>query len=862
MAAGGLDQNAAQDILDQVSEARDNIFKGERQLDRMEDALRRWGKVRGSEDLAEAFSKKRRAAVNIVRRNEFFIKSMDLVNAGLEPDKAISSLLMGSQADVPNARSSISRRRAALEKEFLGPIAYVFRKHAAIARALAFPVLPGRRARIDGISRNIVAEMMEVKEGGKRGISGSKPAGEIAHVFSTSLEGLRLRMNRAGGDIGKLAGYVPQKHDTRRIRRAGRGEWVRDVKQWLDLERTFENASDVELELGQVFKTLTLGKHFDKTLAEMGLPGQRGNIARRFGEHRVLFFKDADAWQAYHEKYGSGNIFISVLEKIHRASRALSAMEALGTNPQTGLQSVVDKFKREIAAGNLKVKNPGQLMDLLESGKIITGRGHLGRALAEVMGETLMPENLTAAKIASGSRAVISMAKLGSAVLSAVADLPIIARNLRFHSQGGLQAWASTLGNVIEKFQGKQREEFTYLFDAFVDGVLGDISSRWTLEEPGAMSTAMGMFFKASGLTGWTDFWRSGAVRMNSAWLGMHADRNFNQLPVGMKQTFKLHGITPEKWEVLRKLTHEAADGKRYIVPEKIDGLAAEDLARLIPAYESAAGVAETWGKRAPGETGARLLENRRARMIDKVRDGLRSDLLGFYADEAAFSVLEADDKTRFLLLQGTRPGTMAGEVLRFAAQFKGFPVAQINRTWGRALYGSTRTTGAKVVDIASLMATMTAFGFVSMTLKDLAKGKQPRDISDPDKAGSVLMAAFLQGGGAGIFSDYLFSRYNRYGGGLSDTLVGPVIAGPVADAASLWADVVEGKPDGAKALRTLVNNAPFANLWWARSALNYLFMYELEELMTPGVHRRRERNMREEYGQEYFIPPSEWTRD
>ena len=62
---------------------------------------------------------------------------------------------------------------------------------------------------------------------------------------------------------------------------------------------------------------------------------------------------------------------------------------------------------------------------------------------------------------------------------------------------------------------------------------------------------------------------------------------------------------------------------------------------------------------------------------------------------------------------------------------------------------------GRGFVGIVALMVTQGFLGYVSMTLKDLLKGKEPRD---PNNF-KTIMAAFLQGGGLGIYGDVLFKE-------------------------------------------------------------------------------------------------------
>ena len=55
------------------------------------------------------------------------------------------------------------------------------------------------------------------------------------------------------------------------------------------------------------------------------------------------------------------------------------------------------------------------------------------------------------------------------------------------------------------------------------------------------------------------------------------------------------------------------------------------------------------------------------------------------------------------------------------------------------------------------------------MQAKDLASGREPRPID-----GDFAKAAVVQGGGLGIFGDFIFSDVNRFGGGPVETFFGP----------------------------------------------------------------------------------------
>ncbi len=119
-------------------------------------------------------------------------------------------------------------------------------------------------------------------------------------------------------------------------------------------------------------------------------------------------------------------------------------------------------------------------------------------------------------------------------------------------------------------------------------------------------------------------------------------------------------------------------------------------------------------------------------------------------------------------------------------------------------------------------------------------------------------MAAATQGGGMGIMGDFLLAESNRFGGGLTETLAGP-LAGTVGDAHRVLALGFRGEAKGGDLINLFANNTPFANLWYLRPLMDYTFLYSLREFARPGYMRRRERNMKKE-GRDLMFPPSQYA--
>src|SRR5690606_6705303 len=189
-------------------------------------------------------------------------------------------------------------------------------------------------------------------------------------------------------------------------------------------------------------------------------------------------------------------------------------------------------------------------------------------------------------------------------------------------------------------------------------------------------------------------------------------------------------------------------------------------------------------------------------------------------------------------------PGTVLGEALRFFWQFKSFPLTVIHRAIGREIYGYGAESLSEalfkgkgdMIGLASLIVQSAFFGYGAMVIKDLAKGREPREFSR-----KTALAALAQGGGLGIYGDFLFGEYSRYGNSALATLAGPTF-GQFDDIIDLYQKFRDGDDAAASVVRIAINNTPFVNLFYTRIALDYLIIYRLQEMANPGYLKRMER--------------------
>ncbi|WP_156925291.1 hypothetical protein [Nitratidesulfovibrio termitidis] len=772
------------------------------------------------------------------------------------------------------------------------------------------------------------------------------------------------------------------------------GEHKRAIVKWEE-NRDYVLGMQRRTALAEIWTTIVTGRDRKLTLREQGIMFRRpGSIARGMEKERVLHFRDADAAIEYHREYGRGHIGDAVLGQLSAGARKLALMETFGPNPEAMIGSLLEAEIRRLreapaeairqavggdtarklerveaeyadAAGRGDDAAAARARATLESTlagvrgaeiskiqKAWTGDGHgrLANYYKALSGESSSPVNVNMARMAAGARGVISMAKLGGAVLSAFADVFVKAANLRHNGENLLSAWRLAFDMRLERLASPEQKELGRALGVYSEGFLRDLHDRFGMLEGdpgGGMSRWMNTFFRYSGLDAWTEGHKAAYTHYLSNRLAEHAETPFRELDEHMAASLRRHGLE-DRWDLMRRLVQVGPDGRHYVVPERAFDLGDADVEHLLRESYSDSGrphyvepslrtesdgeflarvesakkrygeATKKWEGREPkyeepirrdDESDERFAtrverakerhtkstvewkgkqpkyveperlnkekaedfairvekakakhadavatwEAGRARELDRLRRDLVTDVMGYYADETRYAVLEPDEKTRALMYQGTRPGTVVGEVLRSVLQFKSFSAVYGQRflremRWQQA--GHEQRILADMPGMVHAVAGSVLMGYVAMTAKDLAKGRQPRDPMKPE----TWMAAAVQSGGLGIFGDYFLGVKNRFGSEAASALLGPLptLASQVLP---ISGQLVRGEFEGAgeDALRLGINNTPFINLWYTRGALDYLLLFHIREALSPGTLARSERKLREEYNQTYL---------
>lgn len=795
--------------------------------------MMREAKEMAEELKVEAMIAKRNAVINRAR----YMAASKIVVESKNKFLALKSILAGTAEARNMAGNSIDARQKM----------YAYKYKAGLVMDLEQKgLMPLFNS--EDYSRMIARELAELNtpDGGAPGVTKNAKALEMAQIVHKWQTRAIERQNANGAWIRKLPGYVTRtSHDMVAIRKAGYLKWKEFILPKLDAQ-TFKyvEAGKEEEFLKSAWEALASGLHFKHGEGNFDINQAfkvSGSVAKKISQERLLHFKTPDDWFEYNQEFGSKSFREAIMSGFDHAAQSTAMMEGLGTNPH----AVLDRLKQDAlkalrSSANTGDKNAAKQIDKIQ------GRD-IDNLMATIDGTTRRPANVTAAKIGAGIRSVQSLAKLGGSTISSLSDIATLATELQYNGMTFLDSYSGLTQALFKGRSAAEKEEIGSLVLAGMEGALGEIHGRWHSEDglPGKMSKAMYLYFKLNGQNWWNDVLKTYTTSALSANIANNADRAFADISSDLARNLDRYGIGEKDWPVIQKMIHKSETGTRYALPEKVFEIDNEEIKALL-------------GDKKMSDYAAKEYKNTLQRNLDT-----------YFVDRSDTAIPTPGANEKALLLRGTQPGDALGEALRFWGQFKSFPITFISKiynreTVGRVAGGSMRSGFGGFVDgmrhgkgaIGGMVQTIigtTAMGYVAMSIKDILKGLTPRPANDP----KTWAAAMVQGGGAGIYGDYLFGEFNRFGRDALSSLAGPTF-GQINDVMEIYSRFKTGDDVGANIVRLMKNNTPFVNLFYTRAALDYLVLYQLQENMNPGFLKRMEQRVRRENDQEFLFPPSE----
>lgn len=694
--------------------------------------------------------------------------------------------------------------------------------------------LEAAHPRMFGLIANREGSQMVVRE--LYGVdTGNATAKAAAKEWTETVDAMVGHFRDAGGVLNRLADWhMPQHHDQLRVFEAGVDEWTKAVMPALDRSRyVSENGrlmddAEVEAMVRDAWQSIATGGDADR---EPGVQRGKKSVAKRYTDHRVLHFKDADAWLAYQDSFGARDLWAVMTGHVHRMSRDIGLLETFGPNPEA----------------EFRYWNDAALADA--SKKRTTARAtsrDLDQSYRYLSGQTDGIHNAFVAAMMDRTRNLLSSAKLGMAVMSSIPDVATMQITASYNRVSGFEAF----GNMLRLLSpgGSEGKAELQRAGLMIESTLTSIS-RLQGDSLGPTFTARlaEATMRAQGLNAWTEAGRGGfgAAQMHAMAALTRGAKSLDALDAADAALLRAKGVTDTDLAVWAAAEPKATKWGDLLTPDAIYAVP-DDAIKAIPLPVDAV-----------------------TRSAAEIRRTASRKLLGMVLSESHMAITEPGARERMQMGVREPKGTLKGELARSFWQFKSFPWAIVQKHLVQRGWGAHDTAGGKAWYIARFTVLSTLMGALAMEVKDLLVGKDPRPLVGGD--GKVLIrnwvTAFLSGGALGIYGDFLASESQPLGKSALEVLAGPV-GGLLHDAVGLTAgnaiQAANSKDTniGVEATRFVRGVTPGSTLWYARAALDHLIWNQIMDEANPEYLERSRKRNEKEFGSRWWWKPQSATPD
>jgi len=622
---------------------------------------------------------------------------------------------------------------------------------------------------------------------------------EKAHILARIFEQENLRVVQEANNAGAAINYNPehvtiQYHNTVEMKMATENEWIKFTLGLLDERRTFKGFKPDPDNMKEIFRRLTADKEIKAQAGE--------SISDSLSASRVLHFKNADAWLTYNKRFGHQNPLQAMIEGLELQSDRTVLIKRLGPDPFETLDTLKDSIAKDFNISKAIFESSG-----------------INTRIDVITGRSFIPENPSITKWVSRIQNWHIITDMGKAMLSSFGDPMTQAITMNFHGKSFLSAYHDTFRNLRASFSKNMTPEEKNMFKYLgigIDGILSSASTRYIASDrvSGSLSKYADQMFIWNGLNYWTNANREGFARMNSAYMGDQALIAWNNLSDSYQRVLKQYDINQKDWDLVNKagpyniaenakLQNKPIDvfvNERYFTPDHLRNFSAS-----------------------------------------KHADELATKLEIFFVNEARIAVPQPGKNEKAIMSFGFKRGTVPGALAELFWLFRSFPL-----TMAVQQYPRMKQNG--IGNSALHLAPAIMLGYASLTAKDLFRGREPKD----PFAASTAAASLIQSGVAGIVGDFIYNNFSSYNYGWPEIIFGPV-AGDFRDAGRLFSGLVNGREDAAKAWSAVKSNIPFANLFYLEPAINYGFIYHIQEYVNPGYLGRMENSIRNLENQDYI---------
>ena len=679
--------------------------------------------------------------------------------------------------------------------------------------------------------------------------TGNQNAKQLAEAWKQTAEHLRKRYNSFGGKILSRKDWgLPQIHDTLLVRSVAKQDWIDYVLPKLDLDKMTDESTglpftdkSIQKALNQVYDNISTE---GMATFKPGTNSYGKTFANRRTDHRFLAFKNADAWMEYQTRFGNPDPFVTMMEHINGMSRDIALLKTLGPNPDATHSFLLQTIKKQstldtAAEAQGKFKRKKTKLSGSEQDRANAIVESINNLYAYHKGTLNQPVNAFFGNTFAGLRQILTSAQLGGASIMALSDFNWSRITSKFNGLPSFKAnkmATKLLYDGIKKDSSLSRTAMRLGLIAEMQSTVAGVQARYLddIDTPMLAKRISDVILRGSGLSHLT---QSGKWGFGMSVLGTLADESgkvFNKLDPDLQKALTKYGIDDEAWDIIRATKlYDAGIDEPSMVGKNITFLRPDDI-------------------------------HARADLAPDIREDLTTRLMNFVTSETNFAVPTASAKGRTILAGSTKAGTVPGELMKSVLMYKNFAIT-LGYTHLARGFQQVGLKG-KFKYLVPMIVTGGVMGALAYELKQIAAGKKPTEAKDMGVR--YWINSLVYGGGLGIFGDFLFADQNRYGGSLQKTASGPVV-GFLHDAIQLTIgnamQLASGeKTNAGKELAAFIQRyTPGSTLWYTRLAFERLIIDTLERLINPDFdadNRRKERNLKNRTGQEYWWSPGEIT--
>ena len=774
------------------------------------------------------------------------------------PAEGLNAYLVGSNKIAKGAKSSVAAHQHAVVGQLIGAWETKLKElgiEDIFIKGLDDIAEPELQLRVTKVIEQLSKKTEMEQRSGLQGVVDGETNPKIiklAEAMEEFSELIRNKLNDRGANIGKIWGYIiRQSHDPYLVRDAAKvlglnlddikvdpnlknkkdinynknyTAWKNYVLPKLDKDRTFADIENVDEFLTSVYNTLVGNKYLLSDGSQYAFGAKLADsTADKAKMKRVLHFKNGTEWFEYNNKFGVGNLKESFLSGLQTAGRNIGIMERLGTRPSQNFDKIRYAVQKRMEAEGRDTTS-------------VSKGSKFDKFMKVIDGSIYTVENFGVARYSAIARALASMASLGGATISAAADIGIYASEMRHQGKTFLGGIADAFIALSKMKNTARRNDIAKISGLMFDNTIYEVAGRHQVGDnlSKGWTNVQRFFFKINLLSWWTNTLKQSALLGMSNYYALQKGLNFDQLNPALKSLFKTYDIDSVKWDIIRKQGMEKAeDGTEFLNIGQLDQISDADIKKIV---------------------GIEDLSKRELR-IEKEK--FKASISAMLLDRTSTAVIEPDARVKGEMTQGFLAGTKLGEAIRFLGQFKAFPISVIQRVVGReigVIKGGERLKGS--IGLVTMLASSLAFGYMSMTIKDLLKGRTPRELNY-----RTMLDSLLQGGGLGIYGDLIF-RETKTAMEKAGTLLGPIPNTALELLQAITYGINgEGKLAARSTYRAIKQNIPFLNLFYIKTGFDYLFGYTIQELLSPGSLKRVEKKLKKEYNQDFIFPkPSSYV--